>query len=56
MVILWAIVLAILSMLARSSIHYVCLMGFVGRGGIVMLLIVCKGLTCGLLWRCVCEL
>ena len=50
-IILWTSILAILPMLARLSIHCVCSVGFVGRGGIMMFLIVCRVVMSGLLWR-----
>lgn len=54
-VILWASIFASLPMLAMSSIHCVYSVGFVRRDGIIMLLIVCKAMMSGWLWKCVCE-
>ena len=52
--ILWAPILALLPMLARSSIHCVCSAGFKG-GGVMTFLIDWKVVMSGLLWRYVWE-
>ena len=53
--ILWAPILALLPMLARSSIHCVCSAGFKGGGGVMMFLIDWKVVMSGLLWKYVWE-
>lgn len=53
--ILWAFSLAFLPMLARSSMHCLCSVRFVGKGGMMTFLMSCKALIFGLFWRCVWE-